>query len=237
VFNPFCTAVCAPVVKIEYKFVDPDNIVPPLNVFAERPPVNTLVPDAVTELNEGEAAKFIVGFVAVPPVDKFPFAPTDCTPEPVCAKIEYKFVDPDNIVPPLNVFAERPPVNTLVPDAVIVLTVNAETFTVGFVIVPPVYVFNPFCTYVGTKEPAVKKILYKFVEPDKIVPPLNVFAERPAIKFVTPVTVPPLIFKKLLVVTPALSTAVPAEFSLSNSLFVNPVNMWSVLLLKSCCFL
>ena len=130
--------VPTPVVNIEYKFVEPDNIVPPLNVFADNPPVNTLVPDAVIELNEGDAAKFIVGFVAVPPVDRFPFAPTDCTPEPAKAKIEYKFVLPLKMVPPLNVFAERPPVNTLVPDAVIVLTVNAETFTVGKAAVPPV---------------------------------------------------------------------------------------------------
>ena len=31
------------------------------------------------------------------------------------------------------------------PDAVNVLIVRAETFTFGFAVVPPVYVFKPFC--------------------------------------------------------------------------------------------
>jgi len=60
--------VCAPVVNIEYKFVDPLKIVPPLNVDADNPAEKFELPDAVTEANEGDETTFIVGFAAVPPV-------------------------------------------------------------------------------------------------------------------------------------------------------------------------
>src|ERR1035437_4147482 len=189
VFKPFFTAVCGPVENILYKFVEPEVIVPPLNVFADKPPVNMLVPLAVIVLTV-RAETFIVGKADVPPVYVFkPFFTAVCGP---VENMLYKSVAPEVIVPPLNVFADKPPVNTLVPLAVIVLIVNAETFIVGKADVPPVYVFKPFFTAVCGP---VENILYKSVAPEVIVPPLNVFADKPAVKLVLPVTVPPLMGK------------------------------------------
>ena len=64
-------------------------------------------PDAVKLLTDGDATRLIVGLFTVPPVAMFVPWPTVCTPEPVCAKIEYKFVLPERIVPPDNVVAEN----------------------------------------------------------------------------------------------------------------------------------
>ena len=145
--------------NIEYKFVEPDNIVPPLNVLADKPAEKLLEPLAVIALTVSDAVVLTVGFVAVPPVKIFVPCPTLCTPEPAVANIEYKFVEPDNIVPPLNVFADKPPVNILVPDAVTELNEgDAAKFIVGFVAVPPVDKF-PFAPTDCTPEPAVANIL------------------------------------------------------------------------------
>ena len=66
----------------------PLNIVPPLKVFAERPPLNTLEPLEVIALTVSEAVVLTVGFVTVPPVNMFVPCPTVCTPEPNGSNIE-----------------------------------------------------------------------------------------------------------------------------------------------------
>jgi hypothetical protein len=71
------------------------------------------------------------------------------------------------------VFAERPPVKKLVPDAAILFIVRAETLTVGELAVPPVYVFRPDCTLVISFVSVVENMSYKLVEPEYNVPPLN----------------------------------------------------------------
>jgi hypothetical protein len=132
--------------------VEPDNKVPPLIVFAERPPLKLLEPDAVIELNEGDETTFTIGLFSVPPVVMFePGCTRVMSLVSVVENILYKLVEPENKVPPLSVFADNPPVNTLVPDAVKLLIVSAETLIVGKLSVPPVYVFNPDWTLVDVK--------------------------------------------------------------------------------------
>ena len=118
--------MCGPVVNIEYKFVEPERIVPPDKVPALKDvnvpaPACTVPPIAVPEnvilFTDGEAVKFIIGEAAVPPVVILLPAFTLFTPpdEPIVEKIAYKFVEPENIVPPEivvaeNVVAVNPPV-------------------------------------------------------------------------------------------------------------------------------
>ena len=59
-----------------------------------------------------------------------------------CANIEYKFVDPERIVPPDNVVAEKPNA-VFVPLVDKFASVAEVIFTVGAFPVPPVKVFVP----------------------------------------------------------------------------------------------
>ena len=78
---------------------------PPLNVVAlNEAPLAT--PEKLNPFKEGEATRFTVGLLAVPPVVIFvPGCTFVWETEPIVEKIEYKFVLPLNIVPPLNVVA------------------------------------------------------------------------------------------------------------------------------------
>jgi hypothetical protein len=80
----------------------------------------------------------------------------------------YKFVEPDTNVVALKV------VKLESPDAVIELNEgDEETFTIGLFAVPPVVILEPGCTLVISFPLfVVKKISYKFVPADRIVPAL-----------------------------------------------------------------
>ena len=193
ILDPGCTFVweIEPIgEKIEYKFVLPLNIVPPLNVVAlnEAP---LAIPEKLNPFKEGEATRFTVGLLAVPPVVIFvPGCTFVWETEPIVEKIEYKFVLPLNIVPPLNVVA----LNTepiAVPENINPLIEGDETrFIVGLLAVPPVVILVPGCTFVWETEPTVENIEYKFVLPLNIVSPLNVVALNDG-EFIFPVNVAP----------------------------------------------
>ena len=102
---------------------------------------------------DGDAARLIVGLVAVPPVVILEPAFTLFTVNPGCANILYKFVPPDNIVPPDNVVADNdvnvpaaactfPPI--AVPENVMLFTDgDAARLITGAAAVPPVVMFEP----------------------------------------------------------------------------------------------
>jgi len=168
-------------VNIEYKFVLPERIVPPLKVEADKPAEKFELPDAVTELKLGDATTLTLGKVDEPPIVVLDPAVTPFTNRPPM------FVEPLNIVPPLNVEADNPAEKLLDPLAVTELKLgDATTLIVGFKTVPPVVMFEPCPTEATPDEPKGANIAYKFVLPERIVPPLNVEADKPAEKLLDP---------------------------------------------------